>query len=57
MNDEPSIKIYLNITDNKITSKINPRCYLELLTGGMMKLLVGTKNKITKDKIMKMDLI
>ena len=45
--DNPSVRIYLNKTENRTTFKIKTGCYLELLTP---KLLGSTKNKITKDK-------
>ena len=48
--DNPSIKIYVNKTENRITFKIKTGYYLELSTPETMKLLASTKNKITKDK-------
>ena len=42
--ENPSIKIYLNKTENRITFKIKIGYYLELLTPETMNL------KITKDK-------
>ena len=48
--DEPSIQIYLNKIENRITFKIRNRYSLELLTPETMKLLGSTKNKITNDK-------
>ena len=45
-----SIKIYINKIENVITFKIKTRYYLEVLTPETMKLLGGTKSKITKDK-------
>ena len=50
LTDNPSIMIYVNKIENKITFKIKTGCYLELLTLEMMKLLGSTKSKITKDK-------
>ena len=48
--DEPSIRIYFNKTENRITFKIKTGYYLELLTPETMRLLGSTENKITKDK-------
>ena len=48
--DNPSIRIYVNKTEKKITCKIKTGYYLELLTAETMKLLETTKNKITKDE-------
>ena len=48
--DNPSIRTYINKTENRITFKIKTEYYLELLTPETMKLLGSTKNKITKDK-------
>ena len=48
--DKPSIQIYVNKIENKITFKIKNGYSLELLTPETMKLLGSTKNKITKDK-------
>ena len=48
--DNPPIKIYVNIIENRITFKNKTGCYLELLTPETIKLFVSTKNKITKDK-------
>ena len=48
--DNPSIKIYVNKTENRITCKIKTGYYLELSTPDTMKLFGSTKNKITKDK-------
>ena len=48
--DKPSIQIYVNKIENRITFKIKKRYSLELLTKETMKLLGSTKNKITKDK-------
>ena len=48
--DNPSIRIYVNKIENRITFKIKTGCYLDLLTPEMIKLLGGTKNKITKDE-------
>ena len=48
--DKPSVKIYVNKIDNRITFKIKNGYSLELLTSETMKLLGSTENKITKDK-------
>ena len=48
--DEPSVQIYVNKTENRITFKIKDGYSLELLTPETMKLLGSTKNKITEDK-------
>ena len=48
--DNPSIRIYVNRIENRITFKTKNGYYLELLTPETMKLLGSTENKITKDK-------
>ena len=48
--NNPSIKIYVNKNENRVTFKIKKAYYLELLTPGTMKLLGSTESKITKDK-------
>ena len=48
--DNPSIRIYVNKIQNRITFKIKNGDYLELLTPETMKLLGSTVSKITKDK-------
>ena len=48
--DNPSIRIYVNKIENRITFKIKNGYYLELLTPEKMKLLGSTESKITKDK-------
>ena len=48
--DNPSIRIYVNKIENRITFKIKSGYYLELLTSETMKLLGSIENKITKDK-------
>ena len=48
--DKPSIQIYVNKIENRVTLKIKNVYSLELLTSDTMKLLGSTKNKITKDK-------
>ena len=48
--DNPSVKIYVNKIENRITFKIKNGYSLELLTPETKKLLGSTKNEITKDK-------
>ena len=48
--DNPSIRIYVNKIENRITIKIKNGYYLELLTPETIKLLGSTNSKITKDK-------
>ena len=48
--DNPSIRIYIYKTENRITFKIKSGYYLELLTPETMKLLGSTVSKINKDK-------
>ena len=48
--DNPSVKIYVNKIENRITFKIKNGYSLELLTSETMKLLGSTENKITKYK-------
>ena len=48
--DNPSIRMYINRIENRITFKIKNGYYLELLTPETMKLLGNTESKITKDK-------
>ena len=48
--DNPSIRIYVNKVENRITFKIKSRYYIELLATETMKLLGSTESKITKDK-------
>ena len=43
--DNPSIRIYINRIENRITSKIKNGYYLELLTPETMKLLGSTESK------------
>ena len=47
---KPSIKIYVNKIENRVTFKIKKGYYLQLLTPETMKLLGTTKSKRTKDK-------
>ena len=48
--DKPSIQIYVNKIENRITFKMKNGYSLKLLTKETMKLLGSTKNKITRDK-------
>ena len=48
--NNPSVKIYVNMIENRITFRIKNGWSLELLTPETMKLLGSTENKITKDK-------
>ena len=48
--NKPSVKIYINIVEKRITFKIKNGFSFELLTKETMKLLGSTGNKITKDK-------
>ena len=48
--DNPSIRIYVNKIENRITFKIKAGYYLEFLMPETMKLLRSTKSKITKDE-------
>ena len=48
--DKPSMQIYVNKIENRITFKIKNGYSLEFLTKETMKLFGSTKNKITKDK-------
>ena len=48
--DDPSIRIYVNKIENRITFKIKSGYYLELLTPETMKLLGSADSKITKIK-------
>ena len=50
LNDNPSIKIYLNKIKNRIVFKIRNGYKLELLTAETMKLLGSTKNVVDEDK-------
>ena len=47
---DPSVRIYVNKIENRITFKIKNEYYLELLTPETMKLLGSTESKITKYK-------
>ena len=48
--DKPSVQIYVNKIENRITFKIKDGYSLELLTPETMKLLGSTENKKIKDK-------
>ena len=48
--DKPSMQIYVNKIENRITFKLKDGYSLELLTKETMKLLGSTESKITKDK-------
>ena len=48
--DKPSVQIYVNKIENRITFKIKDEYILKLLTPETMKLLGSTKSKITEDK-------
>ena len=48
--NKPSVQIYVNNLENRITFKITYVYSLELLTPETMKLLGSTENKITKNK-------
>ena len=48
--DKPSVQIYVNKIENRVTFKIKNGYSLELLTLETMKLLGSTENKIAKDK-------
>ena len=48
--DNPSIRMYINRIENRITFKIKSEYYFELLIPETIKLLESTESKITKDK-------
>ena len=48
--NKPSVQIYVNKAEKRITFKIKDGYSLELLTPQTMKLLGSTENKITEDK-------
>ena len=48
--DKPPVQIYVNKSENRITSQIKDGYTLEFLIPKTMKLFGSTKNKITKDK-------
>ena len=43
----PSIKIYINKIENRVTFRIKPGYYFELLTNEKVKLLGNTESNIT----------
>ena len=47
---KPSVKIYVNKTESRVTFKIKDGYSLELLTPEIMNLLGSSKIRITKDK-------
>ena len=47
---DPSLKIYINKTENRITFKVKAGYLLELLTLETMKLLGSSKSKIIKNE-------
>ena len=49
--DNPSISIYVNKVENRITFKIKTEYYLKLLTAERMNSLEALKKKISKVKI------
>ena len=49
--DNPSINIYVNKVENRITFKIKTEYYLKLLTAERMNSLEALKKKISKVKI------
>ena len=53
----PSIKIYINKIENRITFKIKTGYYFEFLTPETMKLLGSAKSKIPKNEKGEMDLV
>ena len=55
--DNPSIKIYVNKIEKRITFRTKTGYYLKVLTPEAMKLLESSKNKITKVKMVKIFLI
>ena len=48
--DKPSVQIYVNKIENRVTFKLKNGYSLELLTPETMKLLGSTENRITKDE-------
>ena len=48
--DNPSIRIYINKIEDRITFKIKTGYYLQLLAPETIKLVGSTKSKTTKDK-------
>ena len=52
--DEPSVQVYVNKIENRITFKIRNGYSLEPITPETMTLLGSTENKITEEKTVKM---
>ena len=48
--DKPSVQIYVNKVENRVTFKIKNGYSLQLLTSETIKLFWSTENKITKNK-------
>ena len=48
--DNPSVQIYVNKIENRVTFKIKDGYSLDLLTSETINILGSTENKITKDK-------
>ena len=48
--DKPSVQIYVNKIENRVTLKIKNEYSLELFTSETVKLLGSIENKITIDK-------
>ena len=48
--DKPSVRIYVNKIENRVTFKFKNGYSFEFLTSETMKLRGSTKSKITKDK-------
>ena len=51
--DKPSVQIYVNKIEDRVTFKIKNRYVFEHQTPETMKLLGSTENKITKTKMVK----
>ena len=48
--NNPSVQVYINKIEHRVTFKIKDGCSLGLLTPEIMKSLGSTENKIAKDK-------
>ena len=48
--DKPSVQIYVNNIENRVTFKFKNEYSIELLTSDTMKVFGSTENKITKNK-------
>ena len=55
--DNPSIRIYVNKIENRITFKIKIGFYLEILPPEPITLLGGAESKITKDNLEAVELV